>query len=229
MILEEKLHETHKKAHNAAFSWYVRKGFVPPLLTELMEATASVEAFMKFNPNHDELGRFTFGPGGSVNLEGEPRIPRQYSVTVNSETQIVIHHPDGTDEIRDGGTKNWRNNNPGNLSYITSDFAKRHGAVGEDANHFAIFPDMQTGEDAAVALLKGPTYSSVTINRAIEMRSPPNENDTLRLQREIAKENGLSGMRIIGSLSDDELTRLVNAIYKWEGSKGGTVVFRKPQ
>jgi hypothetical protein len=40
-------------------------------------------------------------------------------------------------------TRGIRNNNPGNIRY--GDFARRHGATGQDANGFAIFPDASTG------------------------------------------------------------------------------------
>jgi hypothetical protein len=227
-ILKEKRIAIHNSALRLANIYYLRHGWIPPFVTEIVKASATAAARRKFNPYHDELGRFTFGPGGG-HLEEAPKTPRQYGVTVNSLTQIVIHHPDGTDEIRSGGDKNWRNNNPGNILYTTSDFARRHGAIGADASGFAVFPDASTGYDADAALLRGPSYSSLTINRAIAVRSPPNENDTATLQREITREAGLSGMRIVGSLNDVEFFRLLGAIHQHEGHEEGTVVMTTPQ
>lgn len=41
--------------------------------------------------------------------------------------------------IRSGGTKAWRNNNPGNMIYSAKGFAIRHGAIGK-AGGMAVFP-----------------------------------------------------------------------------------------
>lgn len=49
-------------------------------------------------------------------------------------------------------TRGIRNNNPGNIKY--GPFARRHGATGQDADGFAIFPDSASGLRAIPALLK---------------------------------------------------------------------------
>jgi hypothetical protein len=48
---------------------------------------------------------------------------------------------DGNMVIRSGGTKAWRNNNPGNMVYHPRGFAPRHGAIGS-ADGMAVFPDV---------------------------------------------------------------------------------------
>jgi hypothetical protein len=50
-----------------------------------------------------------------------------------------------------GGSRSFRNKNPGNMKY--GDFAKEHGATGEDKGGFAIFPNMETGASAQTALI----------------------------------------------------------------------------
>src|SRR5947209_2681255 len=67
-------------------------------------------------------------------------------------------------EVRLGGDRNWRNNNPGNLEY--GDFAKAHGAIGTDGR-FAIFSNETMGTNAVVALLKTSSYQSLTIRQAM--------------------------------------------------------------
>ena len=64
--------------------------------------------------------------------------------------------------------RNARNNNPGNIKY--GDFARQHGAIGQDANGFAIFPDMTTGFAATQALLQrygqhGRNTARMIVNR----------------------------------------------------------------
>lgn len=75
-MLEYKVFELHQKAQNVAFSWYIRKGFVPPLLTEILAATMSLDTFRKYNPDWPNQprvpaghpgqgGRWTDGNGGN--------------------------------------------------------------------------------------------------------------------------------------------------------------------
>jgi hypothetical protein len=49
-----------------AFDCFIRKGYVPPELIALQKIIASVRSEFKFNPYHDELGRFTFAPDGEA-------------------------------------------------------------------------------------------------------------------------------------------------------------------
>jgi len=61
------------------------------------------------------------------------------------------------------GSRSFRNNNPGNLK-----FSGQFGAVGADANGFAIFPDYDTGREALIAdlrakALKYPNWSILQI------------------------------------------------------------------
>jgi hypothetical protein len=47
-----------------AFDCFMRKGFVPPELLAWQKLADVAPLNFKFNPYHDELGRFTFAPGG---------------------------------------------------------------------------------------------------------------------------------------------------------------------
>jgi hypothetical protein len=75
MMFEQRLKHLHDEAHEVAFSYYIRKGFVPPRLLEVMEVTSSVKAFIdytfKFNPDQPRIpagnpdgGQWTSGDGG---------------------------------------------------------------------------------------------------------------------------------------------------------------------
>jgi hypothetical protein len=63
MTIEEKIFELHRKAYNLAFAYYLRKGFVPLPLPEIINATTSLEMFLKYNPDEprDWHGRWTTG------------------------------------------------------------------------------------------------------------------------------------------------------------------------
>ncbi len=161
-------------------------------------------------------------PDGGQWADGSGETAREKSiVTVHSRTHITIHRPDGSSQTRTDGSRSWRNNNPGNI--ISGRFADRHEAIGD--NHgFAVFPDERTGNTASGALLKTRTYSRLTIDEAIARRSPPQSNDTERVQDNVRKIGGFSGAEIIGELDQEELSRLVDAIKKTEGWWEGTVV-----
>lgn len=142
-----------------------------------------------------------------------------YSVSEPSKGAVTIHKPDGSSETRTGGSRAWRNNNPGNLRAGT--FANNHGAIGS-AGGFAVFPDEETGDAASAALLRTPTYSGLSVDDAIARRSPSNENDTENLQNTIHNMSGLSGDEIVGELDDNQMSKLTDAIKRTEGWIPGT-------
>jgi hypothetical protein len=63
-----------------------------------------------------------------------------------------------------GASRSFRNNNPGNLR---GPLAFAHGAIGTDADGFAIFPDIQTGQAAQAALWASPAYADKPLGPAI--------------------------------------------------------------
>jgi hypothetical protein len=71
----------------------------------------------------------------------------------NGERSITYHYDDGSVEIRAGGTRAWRNNNPGNV-------AGGPGEIGKDYGGLAVFPDVSTGRNARrVLFMPGGKYS----------------------------------------------------------------------
>ena len=81
---------------------------------------------------------------------------------------------DGNIYEASGGSRAWRNNNPGNLE--DGKFARNNGAIGTDGR-FAIFPDTATGFNAMASLLATNSYQKLTIEGAINRYAPPNENN----------------------------------------------------
>lgn len=138
-----------------------------------------------------------------------------------SNNDVVYTAPDGTQFRRTGGTRAWRNMNPGNIRY--SDFAKRAGAIGE-AGGFAVFPDEETGMRAISQLLRSDSYNRLTVAGAISRYAPPVENNTAAYHKQIQDLTGLSINRRMSDLSDAELSRVANAIRQIEGWKQGRTI-----
>jgi hypothetical protein len=156
-------------------------------------------------PNHD-----------GIRPDGKSKILR-ITVTPDGQT-VMISYADGTTEIREGGSRSWRNNNPGNI--VCSPTTPGHGAIG--CNHgFAVFPDLQTGVAAGTAYLK--EHPDVSIDERIKGWAPPNKNDVTAYQKFIHQFTGLPGDTRVGSLSDQQVSRLLMGITKFEGFKPGTV------
>jgi hypothetical protein len=142
---------------------------------------------------------------------------------------VLFETDEGTRAIKQGGTRAWRNNNPGNIR--AGRFANRHGAIGE-AGGFAVFPDEMTGRRAVDALLRTETYQELTVGGAIARYAPPNENDTGQYVRKIEEFTGLSASKPMDRLTPEERTRVVDAMQRVEGWQEGRTVpipARKPQ
>lgn len=134
---------------------------------------------------------------------------------------VVYESPDGTRTRRTGGTRAWRNLNPGNIRY--SEFSRRAGAIGR-AGGFAVFPDEETGMRAINALLRTDTYNNLTIAGAISRYAPPSENNTAAYHRQIERLTGLSINRRVRDLSDAEVSRMARAIREIEGWSPGRII-----
>ena len=127
---------------------------------------------------------------------------------------VLYKRSDGTCYIRRGGSRSWRNNNPGCIRY--GEFSRKMGAIGQ-AGGFAIFPCEQTGMKAICALLRTDKYSKKTIFSAISSYAPAVENNTALYQKLVQKHTGLSGKTIVGTLTDAQLNKLATAIRSIEG------------
>ena len=117
-----------------------------------------------------------------------------------------------------GGSRAWRNNNPGNLEY--GKFARNHGAIGSDGR-FAIFPDAMTGFKAMAGLLATSPYQKLTIEGAINRYAPPNENNVENYLKSIERQTGFPRSTPMNNLSEDNLLKLAKAMRKHEGNMSG--------
>lgn len=126
---------------------------------------------------------------------------------------------DGAIETRKGGSRAWRNNNPGNLRY--TDFSKRNGAIGIDSGGFAIFPSREIGEAAQINLLKS-NYNKLTLKQMIYKYAPPSENNTEQYLAQVVMRTGIGPQEIVGTLDANRFKSLVSEVQKHEGWIEGT-------
>ena len=131
---------------------------------------------------------------------------------------VIYKHLDNSRVRYTGGTRAWRNTNPGNLRNYK--FSKDMGSVGH-AGGFAVFPDENTGMAALIALLRSDTYRNRTIADAVRRYAPPSENDTTRYMQRLAQLTGVDLNRRMGDLTDTEIRRVANAIRQIEGWRTG--------
>jgi len=135
-------------------------------------------------------------------------------------TDVIYEKENGDCDLWIGGTRAWRNNNPGNIR--AGDFALRRAAIGA-AGGFAVFPNYETGFAALIALLRAPSYQQLTVEQAINRYAPPIENDTGAYINAVEKQIGISRNAPMKLLSDDGLYKLAKAIEKHEGYKAGII------
>ena len=125
---------------------------------------------------------------------------------------------DGNIYEASGGSRAWRNNNPGNLEY--GKFALDNGAIGSDGR-FAIFPDATTEFNAMTNLLSTNTYQNLTIEGAINRYAPQQENNVDNYLKSIEKQTGFSRSTPMNNLSRDNLLKLAKAMANHEGNISG--------
>jgi hypothetical protein len=132
---------------------------------------------------------------------------------------LVVQRPDGTRQ-RLQGSRNWRNNNPGNIE--AGAYARSMGAIGSDGR-FAIFPTYAAGRAAKEALIfEGGNYKNLTLSQTISRYAPPSENDTAWYQRTVL--SAVSGVdQPMNQYTPSQRDRILSAMERVEGFKPGTV------
>ena len=144
---------------------------------------------------------------GSVPVGASPGVVPGRSVTIGGQ-------------VRSGGDRNWRNNNPGNIEY--GDFAIRMGAIGSDGR-FAIFPTEEMGRKAADTLLKGKSYANLSAAQAINKWAPSTENDPKAYAARIAQQTGLDMNKRYADMSPQEQAKFLDAMNRVEGGRAGSI------
>lgn len=134
----------------------------------------------------------------------------------------TYQNEDGTQTQKVGGSRAWRNNNAGNMRY--SEYSRAQGAIGQDADGFAIFASEADGMRAQENLLRGSTYRDLNIAQAIARYAPSSENNTAEYIRQVGRNTGMDvNGKTIAQMSPTEFNSFVEAIRKHEGYRVGTV------
>lgn len=124
-----------------------------------------------------------------------------------------------------GGSRPWRNQNPGNL--VPGNVSRRNGAIGK-ADRFAVFPDYAAGHAALLDSLKN-VYGEKDIAALMKAYAPDQENDTQKYIAFVQKKTGVNGRKKVKDFSDDEFQKLWQTIEKMEGwGKEGTIAPYSP-
>jgi hypothetical protein len=146
--------------------------------------------------------------------------PRFTKASKFRKNDVLYVSSDGKRFVYKGGTRTWRNNNPGNL--VGGKIARRNGSIGT-AGGFAVFPDYASGHRGLIDCLQS-THGKKPLSVMIKAYAPENENDTAKYLEFLRKKTGVRSEKKIRDFSLDEFARLWKAIEKMEGWKEGTIV-----
>ncbi|MCU1266971.1 MAG: repeat-associated core domain protein [Acidobacteria bacterium] len=144
------------------------------------------------------------------------------SATGGRNNTVVVTYSDGTIETRAGGSRAWRNNNPGNIRP-----GNLTGEIGS-AGGFAVFSSEAAGQAAISELLSRPAYQRLTVSGAIARWAPPNENNTAAYQGWVQQVTGLPGNTQMTTLNAGQLQNMATAIRGIEGWTAGRLSYTRP-
>lgn len=134
-------------------------------------------------------------------------------------SSVIYYDDKGKRWIFEGGTRTWRNQNPGNM--VVGYYSRNNGMIGR-AGGFAVFPDYSTGHNALLILLT-KEYGNFNLIKLMGKFAPPHENKTKKYIKFIAKQTGVKESVEIQNYSPSEFIKLWTAIEKFEGWKIGTI------
>lgn len=141
--------------------------------------------------------------------------PSRYISARKTATKTILFVDDqGREFLRIGGSRSWRNFNPGNIR--KGNFSTNTGAIGDDGS-FAIFPDKPTGLKAIETLLRGRSYGPLTIEAAVSRYAPPVENATNGYIDFVTDHTGLGREVVLDEINITAIRSIVSAIERMEG------------
>ncbi len=163
---------------------------------------------------------YTPGAGGSA-LYGSTPGGKLPDIGVGSRYGVGPSVP-GVGGSNQGGTRSWRNNNPGNLKY--GKFAAGMGATGRDDKGFAVFPSYEAGRKAQEQLLFGSdAYRNLSIADAIRKYAPGSDgNDPAGYAAQMARAAGVGVGTRLSDLTPDQRRKFLDAQQAKEGWKVGS-------
>jgi hypothetical protein len=153
-------------------------------------------------------------------------MPKYVSAKDGPQRSVIYTDSDGRQWRFEGGSRPWRNQNPGNL--VPGAVSKRNGAIGK-ADRFAVFPDYKTGHEALLDSLIN-IHGGKGIPDLMKVYAPPNENETKKYITFIRKKTGIKGSKKIRDFSASEFEKLWRAIEQMEGwGKEGRIIECTPK
>lgn len=135
------------------------------------------------------------------------------------KTTVIYTDSAGKQWQYSGGSRTWRNNNPGNL--VSASVSKRNGEIGK-AGGFAIFPDYESGHAGLIDLLKN-TYREFSLRELIKKYAPKHENNTKQYLKFLRSKTGIKDDKKVKDFNKYEFESLWKAIEQMEGWKTGTI------
>ena len=132
---------------------------------------------------------------------------------------VLYIDAEGREVLRQGGSRSWRNNNPGNIR--KGSFADNSGAIGDDGA-FAVFPDEKTGFAAVVGLLRSQAYTNLSLKDALFRYAPPVENDSDAYVASVVDKTGIAATTILRDLPIAKIRAFAAAIKQIEGWNVGS-------
>lgn len=128
---------------------------------------------------------------------------------------------DGTKVVRRGGTRAWRNNNPGNVRYVEAN--KWQGQIGM-AGGFCVFADRTWGERAVMKIFDTYGRRGLTLEQCVAVYAPACENDVQAYVRTVEKVSGVSAAAPWRLLTAQERAKVLAAVFLHEGWQEGSQV-----
>ena len=162
----------------------------------------------------------TIGPAAPTSSSSDTANP---AVSVVADgTKRTYTMTDGTQEVREGGTRAWRNNNPGNIRWLgNGDYAKSLGAIGHDNGPdgtMAVFPTIEAGEAAQRALLfQSKKFKNLTLSEAVAKYAPPDDNNPTALYQANALKAVGGEDKKLSEYSPAQQEQIMSAMTKQEG------------
>lgn len=138
---------------------------------------------------------------------------KKYVSARDGENNSVIYKAaDGTEELHSGGSRAWRNNNPGNLIS-----AEKSGLAIGKGGRFAVFPDHDAGF-AALKMTLVKNYSDMKLDKVFQKYAPASDkNNPEQYIAQVKKWTGLDSARALKDLDEAELLKFMKAIERAEG------------
>ena len=180
--------------------------------------TINMDSVYKGIPCFAELLKFKADSVENKKDSAEESAPA-YNISWRGGAWVKYTADDGSGFIRTGGSRTWRNMNPGAIR--NGEFAREYGSCGS-AGGFAVFPTEEHGMRALRGLLRSDKYASLTIAAAIYKYAPPHDNNNTRsYQRKLSQMTGIRLTKKVGQLTAAELEQVASAIRTLEGWKSG--------